>query len=181
MSFVLYFGAVSSASYRADGPAPAQPAHQAIQVIACMALLGSPVDRGLTNAKVLRNLVGDTSWIVYTARIRYDLERSSRPVNPGGGEARKAVPRLYRHRNVVADAVDDERGFSSTSFRSWTFIGERFLGNGIAYPPRGRTRDNCLPDEGHGADRQRVRENVGLLGSQLLRSRGRSGVTGSWA
>ena len=60
------------------------------------------------------------------------------------------------------------REYSSTSFRlSRASIGaSNFLGNNIAYPPQGRTGDNCLlatkvmvPISG------RVRENVGLLGS----------------
>jgi non-ribosomal peptide synthetase-like protein len=58
--------------------------------------------------------------------------------------------------------------FSSTSFTvSRTAIGARnFLGNNIAYPPQGRTGDNCLlgtkvmiPIDGE------IREGVGLLGS----------------
>ncbi len=70
---------------------------------------------------------------------------------------------------MVADALSMMNAeFSTTTFRlSRTSIGERnYLGNGIAYPPRSKTGDNCLlatkvmvPISG------KVRENVGLLGS----------------
>ena len=70
---------------------------------------------------------------------------------------------------MVADALSMMNAeFSTTTFRlSRASIGEHnYLGNGIAYPPRGKTGDNCLlatkvmvPISG------KVRENVGLLGS----------------
>jgi non-ribosomal peptide synthetase-like protein len=120
----------------------------------------------------LSNLVGDTSWIVYYLRaIGYDLGKIVQTGSNFGGNVKHESPYLSSigTGTMVADALSMMNAeFSSTSFRlSWTFIGERnFLGNGIAYPPNGRTRDNCLlatkvmvPISG------RVRENVGLLGS----------------
>jgi len=126
----------------------------------------------LTNAKVLSNLVGDTSWIVFYLRaIGYDLGKIVQTGANFGGNVKHESPYLSSigTGTMVADALSMMNAeFSSTSFRlSWTFIGEHnFLGNGIAYPPNGRTRDNCLlatkvmvPISG------KVRENVGLLGS----------------
>ena len=126
----------------------------------------------LTNAKVLSNLVGDTSWIVYyLGAIGYDLGKIVQTGSNFGGNVKHESPYLSSigTGTMVADALSMMNAeFSSTSFRlSWTFIGEHnFLGNGIAYPPNGRTRDNCLlatkvmvPISG------KVRENVGLLGS----------------
>ena len=126
----------------------------------------------LTNAKLLSGLVGDTSWIVYYLRgIGYDLGKIVQTGANFGGQVKHESPYLSSigTGTMVADALSMMNAeFSSTSFRlSWTSIGERnFLGNGIAYPSRGRTRDNCLlatkvmvPISG------RVRENVGLLGS----------------
>jgi non-ribosomal peptide synthetase-like protein len=126
----------------------------------------------LTNAKLLSGLVGDTSWIVHYLRgIGYDLGKIVQTGANFGGQVKHESPYLSSigTGTMVADALSMMNAeFSSTSFRlSWTFIGERnFLGNGIVYPSKGRTRDNCLlatkvmvPISG------RVRENVGLLGS----------------
>jgi non-ribosomal peptide synthetase-like protein len=126
----------------------------------------------LTNAKVLSNLVGDTSWIVYYLRgIGYNLGKIIQTGANFGGNVKHESPYLSSigTGTMVADALSMMNAeFSSTSFRlSRTSIGEHnFLGNGIAYPPQGRTGDNCLlatkvmvPISG------KVRENVGLLGS----------------
>ncbi len=126
----------------------------------------------LTNAKLLSGLVGDTSWIVHYLRgIGYDLGKIVQTGANFGGQVKHESPFLSSigTGTMVADALSMMNAeFSSTSFRlSWTFIGERnFLGNGIVYPSKGRTRDNCLlatkvmvPISG------KVRENVGLLGS----------------
>jgi non-ribosomal peptide synthetase-like protein len=126
----------------------------------------------LTNAKALSGLVGDTSWIVHYLRgIGYDLGKIVQTGANFGGQVKHESPYLSSigTGTMVADALSMMNAeFSSTSFRlSWTFIGERnFLGNGIVYPSKGRTRDNCLlatkvmvPISG------KVRENVGLLGS----------------
>ncbi len=126
----------------------------------------------LTNAKFLSNLVGDSSWIVYYLRgIGYDLGKIIQTGANFGGNVKHESPYLSSigRGTMVADALSMMNAeFSNTTFRlSWASIGERnFLGNGIAYPPRGRTGDNCLlatkvmvPISG------KVRENVGLLGS----------------
>ncbi len=126
----------------------------------------------LTNAKVLSNLVGDSSWIVYYLRgIGYDLGKIVQTGSNFGGNVKHESPYLSSigTGTMVADALSMMNAeFSNTTFRlSRASIGEHnYLGNGIAYPPRGRTGDNCLlatkvmvPISG------RVRENVGLLGS----------------
>jgi non-ribosomal peptide synthetase-like protein len=126
----------------------------------------------LTNAKALSNLVGDSSWIVYYLRgIGYDLGKIIQTGANFGGNVKHESPYLSSvgTGTMVADALSMMNAeFSSTSFRlSRVAIGaHNFLGNGIAYPPEGRTGDNCLlatkvmvPISG------KVRENVGLLGS----------------
>ena len=126
----------------------------------------------LSNVKFLSNLVGDTSWIVYYLRgIGYDLGRIVQTGANFGGNVKHESPYLSSigSGTMVADALSMMNAeFSSSSFRlSRACIGARnFLGNGIAYPSRGRTGDNCLlatkvmvPISGP------VRENVGLLGS----------------
>src|SRR5215207_6648955 len=126
----------------------------------------------LTNAKVLSGLVGDTSWIVYYLRgIGYDLGKIVQTGANFGGQVKHESPYLSSigSGTMVADALSMMNAdFSSTSFRlSRVSIGaHNFLGNGIAYPPEGRTGDNCLlatkvmvPISG------KVREDVGLLGS----------------
>ena len=126
----------------------------------------------LTNAKVLSNLVGDSSWIVHYLRgIGYDLGKVVQTGANFGGNVKHESPYLSSvgSGTMVADALSMMNAeFSTTTFRlSRTSIGERnYLGNGIAYPPRSKTGDNCLlatkvmvPISGN------VRENVGLLGS----------------
>ena len=126
----------------------------------------------LTNAKVLSNLVGDSSWIVYYLRgIGYDLGKIVQTGANFGGNVKHESPYLSSvgTGTMVADALSMMNAeFSTTSFRlSRVSIGaHNFLGNGIAYPPQGRTGNNCLlatkvmvPISG------KVRENVGLLGS----------------
>ena len=130
----------------------------------------------LTNAKVLSNLVGDTSWIVYYLRgIGYDLGTIVQTGANFGGQVKHESPYLSSigTGTMVADALSMMNAeFSSTTFQlSRASIGKHnYLGNGIAYPPRGKTGDNCLlatkvmvPISG------RVRENVGLLGSPAFR------------
>jgi non-ribosomal peptide synthetase-like protein len=126
----------------------------------------------LTNAKFLSNLVGDSSWIVYYLRgIGYDLGKIVQTGANFGGNVKHESPYLSSigRGTMVADALSMMNAeFTTTTFRlSQTSIGERnYLGNGIAYPPRSKTGDNCLlatkvmvPVSG------KVRENVGLLGS----------------
>jgi non-ribosomal peptide synthetase-like protein len=126
----------------------------------------------LSNVKFLSNLVGDSSWIVYYLRgIGYDLGKIIQTGANFGGNVKHESPFLscIGSGTMVADALSMMNAeFSTSSFRlSRASIGARnFLGNGIAYPSRGRTGDNCLlatkvmvPISG------RIRENVGLLGS----------------
>jgi non-ribosomal peptide synthetase-like protein len=126
----------------------------------------------LTNAKILSGLVGDTSWIVYYLRgIGYDLGKIVQTGANFGGQVKHESPYLSSigTGTMVADALSLMNAeFSSTSFQlSRASIGARnYLGNSIAYPPRGRTGENCLlatkvmvPISGP------IRENVGLLGS----------------
>jgi non-ribosomal peptide synthetase-like protein len=126
----------------------------------------------LTNAKFLSNLVGDSSWIVHYLRgIGYDLGKIVQTGSNFGGNVKHESPYLSSigSGTMVADALSMLNAeFSNTTFRlSRVSIGERnYLGNGIAYPPRGKTGDNCLlatkvmvPTSG------KVWENVGLLGS----------------
>src|SRR5215217_8699957 len=125
-----------------------------------------------SNVKFLSNLVGDSSWIVYYLRgIGYDLGKIVQMGANFGGQVKHESPFLSSigSGTMVADALSVMNAeFSNTTFRlSRASIGARnFLGNGIAYPPRGRTGDNCLlatkvmvPISG------KVRENGGLLGS----------------
>jgi non-ribosomal peptide synthetase-like protein len=126
----------------------------------------------LTNVTALSNLVGDSSWIVHYLRgIGYDLGKIVQTGANFGGMVKHESPFLSSigTGTMVADALSVMNAeYSNTTFRlSRTSIGERnYLGNGIVYPPRGRTGDNCLlatkvmvPISGP------VRENVGLLGS----------------
>jgi non-ribosomal peptide synthetase-like protein len=126
----------------------------------------------ISNVKVLSNLVGDTSWIVYYLRsIGYDLGKIVQTGANFGGNVKHENPFLSSigSGTMVADALSMMNAeFTSTTFRLVpASIGARnFLGNGIAYPWQGKTGDNCLlatkvmvPTSG------KVRENVGLLGS----------------
>jgi non-ribosomal peptide synthetase-like protein len=126
----------------------------------------------LTNVKPFVELFGDSSAIAhYLVLIGYRL----RPLQQTGSNFGMAV----QHENpfltsvgpgtVVADALSVMNAeYSATSFRvSRTAIGaNNFLGNRIAYPPQGRTGDDCLLATKvqiplHGP----VRQGVGLLGS----------------
>ncbi|KAB2349209.1 peptide synthetase [Actinomadura rudentiformis] len=126
----------------------------------------------LTNVKFLSNLFGDSSYIVHYLRgIGYDLGKVVQTGANFGGNVKHESPYLSSvgSGTMVADALSMMNAdFSSTSFRvSRASIGaHNFLGNGVAYPSKGKTGDNCLlatkvmvPIDG------KVRENVGLLGS----------------
>src|SRR5829696_5473400 len=126
----------------------------------------------LSNAKFLSNLVGDSSWIVYYLRgIGYDLGKIEQTGANFGGNVKHESPYLSSigSGTMVADALSMMNAdYSSTSLRlSRASIGARnFLGNGIAYPSRGRTGDNCLlATKVMVPISEPVRENVGLLGS----------------
>jgi non-ribosomal peptide synthetase-like protein len=126
----------------------------------------------LTNVNPFVELFGDSSAIAhYLTLIGYRL----RPLTQTGSNFGMAV----KHENpflttvgggtVVADGLSVMNAeYSATSFRvARTAIGaNNFLGNRIAYPPQGRTGDDCLlatkvqvPLTGP------VRQGVGLLGS----------------
>ena len=126
----------------------------------------------LTNVKPFVELFGDSSAIAhYLTLVGYRL----RPLQQTGSNFGMAV----KHENpfltvvgagtVVADNLSIMNAeYSATSFRvSTTRIGaNNFLGNRIAYPPQGRTGDDCLlatkvqiPQHGP------IRQGVGLLGS----------------
>ncbi|PIB06273.1 peptide synthetase [Streptomyces sp. HG99] len=126
----------------------------------------------LTNRKSFTTLFGDSSGIVHYLRyVGYDLSRVEQTGSNFGTEVRHENPYLSSvgTGTMIADGLSVMNAdFSSTSFRvSRTSIGPRnFLGNRIAYPPQGKTGDNCLlatkvmvPIDGP------VREGVGLLGS----------------
>lgn len=126
----------------------------------------------MTNRRFLTRLFGDSSCIVHYLRcLGYDLSHIEQTGSNFGTEVKHDSPYLSSvgSGTMVADGLSiNNAEFSSTSFRvSQVSIGPRnFLGNRIAYPPGGRTGDNCLlatkvmvPVDG------RVREGVGLLGS----------------
>lgn len=126
----------------------------------------------LTNNKYLTGVFGDSSGIVHYLRwIGYDLSQVEQTGSNFGMEVKHDTPYLTTvgSGTMVADGLSIiNTEFSNTSFRvSRTSIGpHNFLGNNIAYPPQGRTGNNCLlatkvmiPIDGP------VRENVGLLGS----------------
>jgi non-ribosomal peptide synthetase-like protein len=126
----------------------------------------------MTGVKFFTHLFGDSSYIVYYLRcLGYDLSRVEQTGSNFGTEVGHESPYLSRigSGTMVADGLSIMNAdFSSTSFRvSPVSIGPRnFIGNNIAYPPGGRTGDNCLlatkamiPLDGE------IREGVGLLGS----------------
>ncbi|MBV9023672.1 MAG: amino acid adenylation domain-containing protein [Streptomycetaceae bacterium] len=126
----------------------------------------------LTNIGFYTTLFGDSSAIVSYLRI---LGYRLRPVEQTGSNfgltVKHEMPTLATigTGTMVSDGLSLMNAeFSSTSFRvSPTTIGRgNFLGNNIAYPPGGRTGDDCLlatkvlvPIGGP------IREGVGLLGS----------------
>jgi non-ribosomal peptide synthetase-like protein len=126
-----------------------------------------------SNSRFFTFLFGDSSAIVHYLRVLgYDL---GKPVVQSGSnfgvEVRHESPFLSSvgTGTMVSDGLSMMNAeFSSTSFRvRHTALGPRsFLGNNIAYPPGGRTGEDCLlgtkvmvPLDGE------VREGVGLLGS----------------
>jgi non-ribosomal peptide synthetase-like protein len=126
----------------------------------------------LTNVRFFNRIFGDSSAIVHYLRaLGYDLSRVEQTGSNFGTEVKHEIPFLSAvgSGTMVADGLSIiNTEFSSTSFRvSRVSIGPRnFLGNRIAYPPGGRTGENCLlatkvmvPVTGA------VREGVGLLGS----------------
>jgi non-ribosomal peptide synthetase-like protein len=126
----------------------------------------------LTNIKFFTYLFGDSSYIVnYLRWLGYDLSQVEQTGSNFGTEVAHETPFLSSigTGTMVADGLSLMNAeFSSTSFRvSRVSIGaHNFVGNNIAYPPGGRTGENCLlatktmiPLDG------KIREGVGLLGS----------------
>ena len=126
----------------------------------------------LTNVKAFVELFGDSSAIpYYLMAIGYRLRPWTQTGSNFGMTVKHENPFLTAigRDTVVADGLSVMNAeYSPTSFRvSATTIGARnFLGNNIAYPPQGRTGDDCLlatkvavPVDGP------VRTGVGLLGS----------------
>ncbi len=126
----------------------------------------------LTNVKAFVELFGDSSAIpYYLMAIGYRLRPWTQTGSNFGMTIKHENPFLTAvgRDTVVADGLSVMNAeYSPTSFRvSATTIGARnFLGNNIAYPPQGRTGDDCLlatkvavPVDGP------VRTGVGLLGS----------------
>jgi non-ribosomal peptide synthetase-like protein len=126
----------------------------------------------ITNRRFFMYLFGDSALIVHYLRyLGYDLGRIVQTGSNFGMAVAHDNPHLSSigSGTMVADGLSIMNAeFSSTSFRiGRVSIGaDNFLGNHIAYPPGGRTGDNCLlatkvmiPLDGP------VREGVGLLGS----------------
>jgi non-ribosomal peptide synthetase-like protein len=126
----------------------------------------------MTNVKFFTHLFGNSSYSVYyLRRLGYKLFRIKQTGSNFGDEVAHDNPYLCSvgRGTVVADGLAMLNAeYSSTSIRlSRVAVGHRnFLGNNIAYPPQGRTGDNCLlatkvmiPLDGP------IREGVGLLGS----------------
>ncbi|MFI9615836.1 Pls/PosA family non-ribosomal peptide synthetase [Streptomyces sp. NPDC052023] len=126
----------------------------------------------ITNRRFLIRLFGDSAAVVHYLRwIGYDLSQVEQTGSNFGTQVKHESPFVSTvgTGTMVADGLSlMNADYSSTSFRlSRTAIGaHNFLGNRIAYPPGGRTGDNCLlatkvmiPVDGP------VRHDVGLLGS----------------
>lgn len=125
-----------------------------------------------TNTRFFLWLFGDSSYIVHYLRaLGYRLTTVEQTGSNFGIGIKHDSPYLsvVGQGTMVADGLSIMNAdYSSTSFvLSRTSIGARnFLGNHIAYPPQGRTGENCLiatkamvPLDGE------IREGVGLLGS----------------
>ena len=126
----------------------------------------------VSNIKFFNALLGDTSAIArYLGYLGYQLKPLHQTGSNFGMEVKHDVPTLNAvgTGTLVSDGLSMINAqFSASSFRvAPVVIGRNnFLGNGIAYPPGGRTGDNCLlgtkamiPVSGP------VRQGVGLLGS----------------
>ena len=126
----------------------------------------------MSNIKFFNALLGDSSAIAgYLSYLGYRLKPVHQTGSNFGMEVKHDVPTLNAvgTGTLVSDGLSMINAeFSASSFRvAPVVIGRNnFLGNGIAYPPGGRTGDNCLlgtkvmiPVSGP------VRQGVGLLGS----------------
>jgi non-ribosomal peptide synthetase-like protein len=131
------------------------------------------LNRAVSNVGFLNLLFGDSSAIVYYLKwIGYDLSAKIFQSGSNFGVMQKHDnPLLCRigSGTMVSDGLFMMNlRMSSTSFvtKRVTIGAQNYLGNGIHYPPDGKTGDNCLlatkvmvPIDGP------VREDVGLLGS----------------
>ncbi|WP_372457140.1 Pls/PosA family non-ribosomal peptide synthetase [Streptomyces purpurogeneiscleroticus] len=126
----------------------------------------------LTNNKFLLRLAGDSSLVVHYLRgLGYDLSRVEQTGSNFGTELKHEDPFLTTvgTGTMVADGLSVmNTEYTATSFRvrRVTIGPHNFLGNQVAYPPEGKTGNNCLlatkvmvPIDGP------VREGIGLLGS----------------
>ncbi|MFF8782248.1 Pls/PosA family non-ribosomal peptide synthetase [Streptomyces sp. NPDC015140] len=126
----------------------------------------------ISNRKSLTRLFGDSTSIVHYLRwIGYDLCRIEQTGSNFGTQVKHESPfvSVVGTGTMVADGLSLMNAeYSGSSFRlRRTAVGaHNFLGNRIAYPPDGRTGDNCLlatkvniPLDGP------LRHDVGLLGS----------------
>jgi non-ribosomal peptide synthetase-like protein len=125
-----------------------------------------------TNIKFFNELLGDSSAIPgYLGYLGYRLKPLHQTGSNFGMEVKHDVPTLnvVGTGTLVSDGLSmNNAEYSASSFRVAPVVigSNNFLGNGIAYPPGGRTGDNCLlgtkvmiPVSGP------VRQGVGLLGS----------------
>ena len=104
----------------------------------------------MSNIKFLNALLGDSSAIAgYLSYLGYRLKPVHQTGSNFGMEVKHDVPTLNTvgTGTLVSDGLSMiNTEFSASSFRvAPAVIGRNnFIGNGIAYPPGGRTGDNCL-------------------------------------
>jgi non-ribosomal peptide synthetase-like protein len=128
--------------------------------------------QGVSNSNFFGRLFGDSSAIVtYMRYVGWNLNTVYQTGSNMGNDQKYDNPFLCNigSGTIVSDGLKMlNMQMSATSFRlAESKIGDNnFLGNGISYPPNGRTGTNVLfgtktlvPIDGP------VRENVGLLGS----------------
>jgi non-ribosomal peptide synthetase-like protein len=128
--------------------------------------------KGVSNSGFFGSLFGDSSFIVtYMRYVGWNLNTVYQTGSNMGTDQKHDNPLLCNigSGTMVSDGLKMiNMQMSATSFRlAESKIGDNnFLGNGISYPPNGRTGTNVLlgtktmvPIDGS------VRENVGLLGS----------------
>jgi non-ribosomal peptide synthetase-like protein len=128
--------------------------------------------KGVSNSGFFGSLFGDSSFIItYMRYVGWNLNTVHQTGSNMGTDQKHDNPLLCNigSGTMVSDGLKMiNMQMSATSFRlAESKIGDNnFLGNGISYPPNGRTGTNVLlgtktmvPIDGS------VRENVGLLGS----------------
>jgi non-ribosomal peptide synthetase-like protein len=128
--------------------------------------------RGISNSGFFSSLFGDSSAVIWYMRyVGWNLNTVYQTGSNMGSDQKHDNPFLCNigSGTMISDGLKMmNMQMSPTSFRlAESKIGDNnFLGNGISYPPNGRTGSNVLfgtktlvPIDGP------VRENVGLLGS----------------